>query len=287
MKKIFILITALIITVIPAFAEVYEAKYCAVPKEKETGSKLSKIISAVTGSTFTSSKAAELAIQKTIKAQLGSNVNIELYPYSLGSLIQGIFKKMTISAKSLNLGGIYVSEFDAQTVCDYNHIWVKDNNLLFKENFVMSFSGAINSDDLEKTMSNPQYLKMVESAKVTIFGQVLFKLSYMKISIVNNRLVFVANVMSPVFWGTESKKITATSGLSVVNGKIKYDNIKIQNSDLGKNLQYLLSLVNLVNPFTFEVKLSENTKGYTIIKNAIIEKNEMKIDGVLYIPKNN
>ena len=194
---------------------------------------------------------------------------------------------MTITSKSMNLGGIYVSKFDAGTVCEYNHIGVKDKNLLFKENFVMSFSGKITKDDLEKTMSTPQYLKMVDSARVSVLGQVLFKLSMMKISIANNRLVFIANVMSPVFWGTETKKITATSGISVVNGKIKYDNIKIQNSDFGRNLQYLLSLVNLVNPFTFEIKLSENTKGYTIIKNVIIENNEMKIDGVLYIPKNN
>ena len=287
MKKILILIITLIINITPVFSEIYEAKYCPAPKEEKTGNAFTKIISAVTGSTFASSKAAELAIEGVIKSQLGSNANIELYPYSLGSLIQGIFKKMTITSKSLNLGGIYVSKFDAGTVCEYNHLWVKDSNLLFKENFVMSFSGKISKDDLEKTMSTPQYLKMVDSARVSVLGQVLFKLSMMKISIANNRLVFIANVMSPVFWGTETKKITATSGISVVNGKIKYDNIRIQNSNLGKNLQYLLSLVNLVNPFTFEVKLSENTKGYTIIKNVIIENNEMKLDGVLYIPKNN
>ena len=287
MRRFLVVILFLMIGISPVFAEVYEAKYCALPKEEKTGNTFSKVISAVTGSVFASSKAAELAIQKVIKTQLGSNTNIELYPYTIGSLVQGIFKKMTISAKSLNLGGIYVSNFDAKTVCEYNHIWVKDSNLLFKENFVMSFSGKISKDDLEKTMSTAQYLKMVDSARVTLLGQVLFKLSLMKISIVNNRLVFVANVMSPVFWGTQTKKITATSGISVVNGKIKYDNIKIQNSNLGKNLKYLLSLVNLVNPFTFEVKLSENTKGYTIIKNVIIENNEMKLDGVLYIPKNN
>ena len=287
MKRIFILIITLFMGILPSFSEVYEAKYCPVPKEEKTGSTLSKVVSAVTGSTFASSKAAELAIQKVIKTQLGSNANIELYPYTLASLIQGIFKKMTIESKSLNLGGVYVSKFDAETVCEYNHIGVKDNNLLFKENFVMSFSGKISKDDLEKTMTTQQYLKMVDSARVTVLGQVLFKLSMMKISIVNNRLVFIANVMSPVFWGTETKKITATSGISVVNGKIKYDNIRIQNSSFSKNFQYLLSLVNLVNPFTFEIKLSENTKGYTIIKNVIIENNEMKLDGVLYIPKNN
>ena len=286
MKRILVLIMTLMIGILPVFSEVYEARYCPVAKHEETGNKLSKLISAVTGSNFASSKAAELAIQKIIKAQLGP-VNVELYPYTLGSLIHGIFKKMTISGKSLNFGGIYVSKFDAQTVCEYNHIGVKDNNLLFKENFVMSFSGKITNSDLEKTMSTPQYLKMVDSARITVLGQVLFKLSYMKISIANNRLVFVANVMSPVFWGTETKKISATSGISIENGKIKYNNIKIQNTNLNKNIQYLLSLINLVNPFTFEIKLSENTKGYTIIKNVIIENNEMKMDGVLYIPKNN
>lgn len=287
MRKLFILFTVFWFSILPSFSEVYEAKYCPISKTEETGSTFSKVISAVTGSTFASSKAAELAIQKIIKAQLSSNANIEIYPYSLTSLIQGIFKKMTINSKSLNLGGIYVSKFESETVCDYNHIGVKDNNLLFKENFVMSFSGMITKDDLEKTMSTPQYLKMVESAKISVLGQELFKLSYMKISIANNKLVFNANVMSPVFWGTDTKKITATSGISVQDGKIKYENIKIQNSELGKNLQALLSLVNLVNPFTFEIKLSENTKGYTIIKNVIIVNNEMKLDGVLYVPKNN
>ena len=179
MKKLFIFLTALILGICPAFSEVYEAKYCPAPKEEKTGNALSKVISAVTGSTFASSKAAELAIEGVIKSQLGSNTNIELYPYSLGSLIQGIIKKMTITSKSMNLGGIYVSKFDAGTVCEYNHIGVKDKNLLFKENFVMSFSGKITKDDLEKTMSTPQYLKMVDSARVSVLGQVLFKLSMM------------------------------------------------------------------------------------------------------------
>ena len=287
MKKILILITLFMLFISQAMAEVTETKYCAVPEKKDTGSKLSKVISNITGGNFLSTKAAETAIQNVIKNQLGSNVNIEIYPYTVGSLLQGKFKKMSITAKSLNLTGLYVSNFNAETLCEYNQVNVKDGELLFKENFVMGFSGKITNEDLEKTMSSPLYLQTVQSARIKLFGQDLFKLSYMKIAIKNNKLILVANVMSPVLWGTEAKKITATSSLSVENGKIKYENIRIMDTNLNKWVQTLLSLFNLVNPFTFEIKLSKNTSGYTSVKNVIIENNEIKMDGVLYIPKNN
>lgn len=273
--------------ILPSFCEVYEAKYCAVPKEEKTGSNLSKVVSNITGSTFASTKAAELAIQKAIKTQLGSNTNVEIYSYTLGSLIQGIFKKMTLNSKFLNLNGIYISKFNASTVCDYNQVGVKDNNLLFKENFVMQFSGNITDSDLKNTMSSPQYLKMADSVKISTFGQTIFKLSSMNISIKNNKLIITANVMSPVFWGLDSKKISATSELSVENGKIKYTDLNILNMGKVKYLNSLLSLINLVNPFTFDVRLSKNTTGYTSVKNVIIKNNTINIDGILYIPKNN
>ena len=58
MRKIFILVIVLFAWILPSFSEVYEAKYCAAVKEEKTGSTFSKVVSAVTGSTFASSKAA-------------------------------------------------------------------------------------------------------------------------------------------------------------------------------------------------------------------------------------
>ena len=289
MKKIIFLILFLFlfIPISAAQSEIKETKYCAVANEQDTGNALSKVVSNVSGANFISTKAAELAIQKAIKAQLGSGTNVEIYPYTLGSLIQGKFKKMTLDAKSLNLTGLNVSKFNATTLCDYNQIGVKDNNLLFKENFVMKFSGKITENDLKKTMSSSQYLALVDSVKINFLGQTLFKISSMNMEIQNNKLVITSKVMSPVMWGLDSKTITATSGLSIENGKIKYTDLTIMNNKSLKHLNSLLSLINLVNPFTFEIKLSQNTKGYTSVKNVIIKNNEILLDGILYVPQNN
>ena len=288
MKRIFIFITVLIIIILPAFAEVYEKKYCAVSlKTSDTGNIISKVLSNATGANFVSTKAAELAIQKAIKTQLGSNTNVEIYPYTLTSLLQGKFKKMVLKSKSINFTGFHVSGFEAATVCDYNQVGVSDNNLLFKENFVMQFSGKITDADLKETMKSSQYLEMIDSVKITTLGQTLFKMSNMNISIKNDKLVIIAKVMSPLFWGMEQKTISAISGLSVEKGKIKYTDLNIMNMKQAKYLNGLLSLINLANPFTFEVKLSKNTTGYTSIKNVIIKNNTINVDGILYIPKNN
>ena len=155
MKKILVLIFLIFSCCLASSAEVYEAKYCPVAQTKDTGNGVAKLLSNVTGINFASSKAAELAIQKVIKTQLGSKTNIEITPYSIGSLINGKFKKMTIESKSLNLAGLYVSKFDAGTVCDYNQVGVKENNLLFKENFVMGFSSEI---------SNGRYLRLLHQS---------------------------------------------------------------------------------------------------------------------------
>ena len=289
MKKILFLILCLILFIPKSMAqdEIYETKYCAAAQEQDTGNALSKVVSNVSGANFISTKAAELAIQKAVKAQLGSGTNVEIYPYTLGSLIQGKFKKMTLDSKSLNLAGLHVSDFNASTLCEYNQVGVKDNNLLFKENFVMKFSGKITESDLKNTMSSPQYLALVDSVKINLFGQTLFKMSSMNIGIKNNKLIIVSKVMSPVMWGLDSKTITATSNLSVENGKIKYTDLTVMNSKSLKHLNGLLSLINLVNPFTFEIKLSKNTTGYTSVKNVIIKDNKIMLDGILYAPKNN
>lgn len=290
MKKILCLISCLFLLAINkgfTQTDITEMKYCAVAQEQDTGNKLSKVVSNVSGANFISTKAAELAIQKAIRTQLGSGTNVEIYPYTLGSLIQGKFKKMTLDSKSLNLAGLHVSNFSAATLCDYNQVGVKDNNLLFKENFVMKFSGKITQKDLKETMSSSQYLALVESVKVNILGQTLFKMSSMDIGIKDNKLVITSKVMSPVMWGMDAKTITATSGLSVENGKIKYTNLTVMNNKSSKHLNSLLSLINLVNPFTFEIKLSKNTTGYTSVKNVIIKDNEIQMDGILYAPKNN
>ena len=267
--------------------EIEEAKYCApVPKTNETGNAISKVLSNVTGFNFASSKAAEMAIQQAIKTQLGSNTNIEIYPFTVASLLQGKFKKMTLDSKSINFSGLYVSNFGASTLCEYNQVGVKENNLLFKENFVMQFSGRISEEDLKNITESPQYLEMVNSVRITAFGQTIFKMSRMDIAVKNNKLVIVAKVMSPVFWGLEQKTISATSGLAVEKGKIKYTDINITNMEQAKYLNGLLSLINLANPFTFEVKLSKNTTGYTSVKNVIIKDNIINLDGILYVPKN-
>ena len=65
----------------------------------------------------------------------------------------------------MNLDGLYVNNFKAETVCDYNHVGISGEDILFKENFVMEFQTKINNDDLKKTTSSPQYLKAVNSAK--------------------------------------------------------------------------------------------------------------------------
>ena len=289
MKKLVFLILCLVLFIPKSIAqnEIKEIKYCAAASEHDTGNALSKAVSNISGANFLSTKAAELAIQKAIKAQLGSGTNVEIYPYTISSLMQGKFKKMTLNSKSLNLAGLYVSDFNASTLCDYNQVGVKENNLLFKENFVMKFSGKITESDLKNTMSSPQYLALVDSVKINMFGQTLFKMSSMNIGIKNNKLVIVSKVMSPIMWGLDSKTITATSSLSVENGKIKYTDLNIMNNQSLKHLNGLLSLINLVNPFTFEIKLSKNTTGYTSVKNVIIKNNEIQMDGILYAPKNN
>ena len=290
MKRFLILLLLLLLYPSISTAEdtITEAQFCAVASENETSvNGISKVINNVTGANFATSKAAELAIQKAIKTQLGSNVNVEIYPYTLSSILQGKFKTMTVDAKSLNLGGLYVSDFNASTICDYNQVAVKDNNLLFKENFVMKFSGKINDADLQKTMTTAKYLNLVDSVKLSTFGQTLIKLNNVQIGIKGDKLLISGKIFSPIIWGLDQKTITATSGLSVEDGKIKYTDIKIMGLDGSKYINSLLSLINLINPFTFDIKLSKDMTGYTSVKNVIIKDNTISIDGILYIPKNN
>lgn len=287
MKRVFVFIIIFLSFMLKASAQIDEAKHCAVVDENKVVNKSSKLVSEVTGSNFISSKAVEFAIQNIIKKQLGAKTTVKIYPYSFGSLLQGKFKKMTINSKALAFSGIHISSFDAETICNYNQIGIKGNNLLFKENFVMKFLGKIDNKDLEKTTNSPTYSNLMKSLKISVLGQDVFKINYIKPKIENNKLYMDINAESMILWGEEKKSYLVSSDLSVENGKIMYSNMSIENATKHDNIQALLSLINLANPFNFSIKLSENSFGYTFIKDVIIENNEIKINGVLFIPKNN
>ena len=99
LKKI---LTVLVLCLtIPASAKSFEEKYCA-QKPYPVGGIVASGISNITGVNFTFTKLAELTIQSILKKELNSNFNAELYSFGGKNLIDGKFKKLTLSARKIN-----------------------------------------------------------------------------------------------------------------------------------------------------------------------------------------
>lgn len=233
---------------------------------------------------FVTKKICELMLASVVKKHFGTFVAVNIVPISIEKINDIKFERMVISGNNLNFSGVYFSDFIAKTVCNYNHFIIQDDDIFIKEDFLMEFSGSITNQDLAKMMNSKEYLDLINNSSIKVFGQELIKLKSLNISIDEDSLLLNVKIDTPLLSKGSEKQFILKAGLKVIDGKIMYKNIK-GDSIQDEIFSLLINLMNLANPFNIKIKISENSNGYTYIKDVIIN-NRININGILYIPKN-
>lgn len=281
MKKIILLLGMLLVANTASFAACeYE---CVAPYNMN--SKFRTFMSSVSGMNFTSEKAAQSILRKEIsKAAPSENLKVKLESYSSKDLKNGIFKSLSVNGQNVNINGIYLSYLNMNTLCDFNYIKQSNNDVVFMEDFPMSFDIKVTAADINKTMQSDRYQKVINDLNKlgNSYGAGL-KISSTKVAIKANKFYYVVGLSIP-FIRTE-QKLVINSDLRVRKGKIDFANTKLVSDSFSLDLKKVDFILNYLNPLDFTVNILDNKDARVTVNNVDIKNNVVVTDGVVVIPK--
>jgi len=281
MKKLVLMLGFLMLGNV-GFSEVCELK-CVEPYD--LSSSTSQFFSALTGQKFLSEKIGEKIIKKAVQKNIVSGeIKSNIESFSAKDLKAGRFKSLEIIGKDINIQGINISSFKAETLCNFNYIYEnKNGDIQFKEDMPMGISIVMTEDDINKTMESSDYKRFVENINNIGGNFNIFSIDSTKVRIKNNKMYYVMKYSIPFV--RKSKEVAFSSDLRVEKGKIKLANTTFENNSVSLDADKFSKLINYINPLDFSAKILENKNAKFNIENIKIEGNSIFADGRVTILK--
>lgn len=282
MKKI-ILSLVLLLAVQGVQAQDCSTLKCPAPYDLTSG--FSRGMSTVTGQKFLSEKIGEKLVKKAIKKNITSgDIKVNLDAYSVRDLKAGRFKSLEIDGKNVDIQGVYISSFNAKTLCNFNYIANdKKGNYIVKEDIPASFNAIITEEDLNKTMLSSDYKRMIDDIN-SIGGNLnIFQITSTNIKLKNDKMYYVLKYSMPFV--RKTKELVITANLKVENGQIELANTSFLNNSMALDVDKLSKLINYINPLDFSAKILENKDAKFNIETVNISNGKITIDGNMTILK--
>lgn len=282
MKKI-ILSFVLLLAVQGVQAQDCSTLKCPAPYDLTSG--FSRGMSTVTGQKFLSEKIGEKLVKKAIKKNITSgDIKVDLDAYSVRDLKAGRFKSLEINGKNVDIQGVYISSFNAKTLCNFNYIANdKRGNYIVKEDIPASFNAIITEEDLNKTMLSSDYKRMIDDIN-SIGGNLnIFQITSTNIKLKNDKMYYVLKYSMPFV--RKTKELVITANLKVENGQIELANTSFLNNSMALDVDKLAKLINYINPLDFSAKILENKDAKFNIETVNISNGKITIDGNMTILK--
>ena len=282
MKKI-VLGLVLLLAVQGAQAQDCSTLKCPAPYNLTSG--FSRGLSTVTGQKFLSEKIGEKLVKKAIKKNIVSgDIKADLDAYSVRDLKAGRFKSLEVSGKNVDIQGIYVSSFNAKTLCNFNYIANdKRGNYIVKEDIPVSFNAVVTEEDLNKTMNSSDYKRMIDDINSIGGNFNIFQITSTNIKLKNNKMYYVLKYSMPFV--RKTKELVISADLNVENGQIVLANTTFLNNSMSLDVDKLSKLINYINPLDFSAKILENKDAKFNIENVKISDGKIVVDGSMTILK--
>lgn len=282
MKKI-ILSFVLLLAVQGVQAQDCSTLKCPAPYDLTSG--FSRGVSTVTGQKFLSEKIGEKLVKKAIKKNITSgDIKVNLDAYSVRDLKAGRFKSLEINGKNVDIQGVYISSFNAKTLCNFNYIANdKRGNYIVKEDIPASFNATITEEDLNKTMLSSDYKRMIDDINSIGGNFNIFQITSTNIKLKNDKMYYVLKYSMPFV--RKTKELVITANLKVENGQIELANTSFLNNSMALDVDKLSKLINYINPLDFSAKILENKDAKFNIETVNISNGKITIDGNMTILK--
>lgn len=279
MKKIFILVILLLFSMINVKADEVQ-EYCA-KEPYEVGNSFTRFVSNASGLNFLQTKACETIIQNSLKKELNSKFNVEVYAFGAKTLTDGKFKKITIKSNKVTSPYLYLTDFKMESLCPYNKVTINDDSFYFNENFVGKFETKITDNDIKKTLEDK--LNKVGKVDVNLGGISLFKISNPNVSIKNKRIGIEMDVQYSNFLITKTTKVKADTSLAIEDGELVFADTHF-NGNYTINQQLLVPFMKLINPFRQKVKIDNYNTAEIKVKNLEFKEDYIQVEGLVIVP---
>ncbi len=282
MKKIILLLGILFVASTTAQAA---CEYnCVEPYNMNN--KFFTFVSAVTGYNSIVENSVESAITKEVlKIASADDMKFDLDSRSPGDLRNGIFKGLSLSAKNLLVNDIHLLSLDLKSLCEFNYVKKVGNDLVFVEDFPMSFALSTDQDSLNKSLEHPRYKQIVaDFNRISNSYGLGFRVSSTKVAIKANKFYFIVGVNLPGV--KREQKVVFESNLDVKNGKIDLSQTKLVSGNLRFEAKRIDFIMNYLNPLEYSVKFLDSQNAKINVKNVSIKENVLYADGFAIVPKN-
>ncbi len=281
MKKIILLLGLLIAAGSAAYADC-EYK-CVAPYDMN--SKIRTITSAVTGFNSITENRVEAAFKKEVlKIASADELKVNLDSYSPKDLKNGIFKSMSLNGKNVVINDIHLSSLELKSLCDFNYIKSDKDGVIFKEDFPMSFNMTITTDDLNKTMQNSKYQKVINDLNVLGKNYAAgLKVASTKTAVRNNKFYYIIGFDIPFI--PNEQKLVIQADIRVKNGKFDFENTRLASGHFSMDLRKIDFIMNCLNPLSFSVNILKNKNAKVTVKNVKLENGVFLTDGIIVVPK--
>ena len=170
------------------------------------------------------------------------------------------------------------------TLCDFNYIKQSGNDVVFMEDFPMSFNIQMTADDINKTMESERYQKIINDLNRlgNSYGGGI-KISSTKVAISANKFYYVIGLSIPFI--RLEQKLIINSDLRVRKGKIDFVNTKLVSDSFSLDLKKVDFILNYLNPLDFSVNILDNKDAKVSVDSVDIKNNVIWAEGVAIIPK--
>ena len=283
MKKIIFTLALLLSASQMSMAIECQNSCCSAPYDLTSG--FSRFVSTVTGQNFIAEKVGESLVKKTIKKNIVSGkISVNLDSYSTRDLKAGRFKSLEIIGKDVDIEGIYISDFNAKTLCNFNYIAKdNDNNYIIKEDIPIVFNAEITEEDLNKTMNSSDYKRLIDDINSIGGSFNIFQIISTSVKLKNGKMYYIVKYAMPFV--RKSKEVVISSEINVENGKIVLANTNFVKNNSLVDIDKFSSILNYINPLDFSAKILENKDANFSIKNVKITDQKINIDGIITVLK--
>lgn len=283
-KKLIALLTTIMLTSSITFADDL-TQFCAQPYDMSM--KGTKFLTAITGMNFLSRAIANSVVKSELKKSTGAKgFKVKMNSFSAKDLAAGRFRGLDISGDNLDFDGVYVTQFNANTVCDFNYVKATTKDIKFKENFIMKYNMTISDVDLRKTLLSKNYLTFLNSLNIKVGPMNLMELKDVNVKLKADKFYFILKMNNQIFGRNVPVTLNMSSKMKIENGQFKVSEVTFENFNQKISLTQLTNVLNLINPLNFTVDVLNNKNTKLALNNFDIKGNKIMLDGTVFVPKN-
>ncbi|MCQ2957895.1 MAG: hypothetical protein MJ180_03220 [Candidatus Gastranaerophilales bacterium] len=285
MKKIIkcLFVFAVVLFINSAFAsdsDLYKLYCPAQPYDISNG--FSKGVQSVTGLNLIARKIAEGEIKKEISKFATGKIKVKVKTFSATDTKNGRFRSFNIKGENLKIYSIPISEFTAQTACNFIYLDLEKNPVELKEPMTIDFSAKFTENDLNNILKTPTYHKYLIKIKHNSSELKFVELKKPRISLKNNKFNFALDVNAPLI-GTFIFKIQ--SDLRIKDNKINIANMFVGSNSKTIDLSSAKYFMNVFNPLWFAQLILQQHNCKLLLKNVKIENGNIIILGSVFLKK--